>query len=130
MDEDIVLYEVVDSVARLTLNRPKAMNSMNLAVLAELDLRLTEIAIDKDVRVLVLTGAGAAFCAGADLKEVLAGQKLGPGETSAFKIKFVDHVIVPRVSVGKYASCCFHAKANFIAWKDITSPAVDLAALL
>lgn len=80
MDEDIVLYEVVDSVARLTLNRPKAMNSMNLAVLAELDLRLTEIAIDKDVRVLVLTGAGAAFCAGADLKEVLAGQKLGPGE--------------------------------------------------
>jgi enoyl-CoA hydratase/carnithine racemase len=80
MDEDCVLYEVTNSVARLTLNRPKAMNSMNLAILAELDRRLTEVAADNHVRVLVLTGAGAAFCAGADLKEVLAGQTLGPGE--------------------------------------------------
>ena len=44
MDQDVVLYEVADSVARLTLNRPKAMNSLNLAILAELDRRLTEIA--------------------------------------------------------------------------------------
>lgn len=80
MDEGVVLYEVVDSVARLTLNRPKAMNSLNLAILAELDQRLTEIATDNEVRVLVLTGTGAAFCAGADLKEVLAGLELGPGE--------------------------------------------------
>jgi enoyl-CoA hydratase/carnithine racemase len=80
MDEDCVLYEVTNSVARLTLNRPKAMNSMNLAILAELDRRLTEVAADNHVRVLVVTGAGTAFCAGADLKEVLAGQKLGAGE--------------------------------------------------
>jgi len=78
--EDILLYEVADSVARLTLNRPKAMNALNLAILAELDRRLTEIADDAAIRVLVLTGAGAAFCAGADLKEVLAGRTLGPGE--------------------------------------------------
>lgn len=80
MVEDILLYEVADSVARLTLNRPKAMNALNLAILAELDRRLTEIADDAAIRVLVLTGAGAAFCAGADLKEVLAGRTLGPGE--------------------------------------------------
>jgi enoyl-CoA hydratase/carnithine racemase len=80
MDEDCVLYEVTNSVARLTLNRPKAMNSMNLAIVAELDRRLTEVAADNHVRVLVVTGAGIAFCAGADLKEVLAGQKLGAGE--------------------------------------------------
>ncbi|MFM0198982.1 enoyl-CoA hydratase/isomerase family protein [Paraburkholderia fungorum] len=80
MNEDVLLYQAEGSVARLTLNRPKAMNSLNLAVLAELDRRLTEIAADNEMRVLVLTGAGAAFCAGADLKEVLAGQHLGPGE--------------------------------------------------
>ncbi|MFL9903918.1 enoyl-CoA hydratase/isomerase family protein [Paraburkholderia fungorum] len=80
MNEDVLLHEVDGSVARLTLNRPKAMNSLNLAMLAALDRRLTEIAADNEMRVLVLTGAGAAFCAGADLKEVLAGQYLGAGE--------------------------------------------------
>jgi enoyl-CoA hydratase/carnithine racemase len=80
MNDDVLLCEIIDSVARLTLNRPKAMNSMNLAILAELDRRLTEIAGNDSVRVLVITGAGPAFCAGADLKEVLAGQNLGPGE--------------------------------------------------
>ena len=80
MNEEILLYEVTDSVARLTLNRPKAMNSINLAILAELDRRLTDIAVDPEVRVLVLTGAGAAFCAGADLKEVLAGQTQAPAK--------------------------------------------------
>jgi enoyl-CoA hydratase/carnithine racemase len=80
MSEDVLLCDVAESVARLTLNRPKAMNSLNLAVLAELDRRLTEIAANSEVRVLVLTGSGAAFCAGADLKEVLAGRTLEPGE--------------------------------------------------
>ena len=80
MNEDVLLYELTDSVARLTLNRPKAMNSLNLAMLAELDRRLTEVEADNEVRVLVLTGTRAAFCAGADLKEVLAGRTLSPGE--------------------------------------------------
>lgn len=80
MTEDVLLFEMIGPVARLTLNRPKAMNSLNLAILAELDQRLTDIAAKEALRVLVITGAGPAFCAGADLKEVLAGQKLGPGE--------------------------------------------------
>jgi enoyl-CoA hydratase/carnithine racemase len=80
MSEDVLLCDVAESVARLTLNRPKSMNSLNLAILAELDRRLTELAADDEIRVLVLTGSGAAFCAGADLKEVLAGRTLGPGE--------------------------------------------------
>src|SRR5258706_10025394 len=80
MTEDALLFETLGRVARLTLNRPKAMNSVNLAILAELDRRLTEIAADDEVRVLIVTGAGQVFCAGADLKELVAGQQLGPGE--------------------------------------------------
>jgi enoyl-CoA hydratase/carnithine racemase len=80
MSEDVLLCDVAESVARLTLNRPKAMNSLNLAMLAELDRRLTALATDDEIRVLVLTGSGAAFCAGADLKEVLTGRTLEPGE--------------------------------------------------
>ena len=80
MTEEVLLFETLGPVARLTLNRPKAMNSLNRVLMAELDRRLAEIAANDELRVLVITGAGAAFCAGADLKEVLAGQKLGPGE--------------------------------------------------
>lgn len=80
MSEEALLLEVTGAVARLTLNRPKAMNAMNMALLAELDRHLTQIAADDAIRVLVVTGTGAAFCAGADLKEVLASQKAEPGE--------------------------------------------------
>ncbi|TPG76396.1 enoyl-CoA hydratase/isomerase family protein [Pseudomonas arsenicoxydans] len=80
MSEDILLYEIAGSVARLTLNRPKAMNALNLAILAELERRLDEIARDDELRVVILTGAGPAFCAGADLKEILAGSSLAAGE--------------------------------------------------
>lgn len=81
MTQDVLLFETIDSVARLTLNRPKAMNALNLATLTELERRLGEIAGNDEIRVVVLTGNGAAFCAGADLKEVLAGAQLGPGES-------------------------------------------------
>jgi enoyl-CoA hydratase/carnithine racemase len=80
MNDDILLFEIHGAVARLTLNRPKAMNALNLATLDELERRLGEIARNDELRALVLTGNGPAFCAGADLKEVLAGADLAPGE--------------------------------------------------
>ena len=80
MTETVLLIEALGPVTRLTLNRPKAMNSLNLALLAELETHLVALAADDAARVLVLTGAGHAFCAGADLKEILAGRDLAPGE--------------------------------------------------
>ena len=74
MTEEVLLFEVAGAVARLTLNRPKAMNAMNMALVAELDRRLAQIAVDDAIRVLVVVGTGPAFCAGADLKEGLASQ--------------------------------------------------------
>ena len=79
MSEEL-LVSIDGPLARLTLNRPQAMNAINLAVLAELDRRLSELAADDEVRVLILSGTGNAFCAGADLKEVLASQQAAPGE--------------------------------------------------
>ena len=83
MSEEALLLEVTGAVARLTLNRPKAMNAMNMALLADLDRHLTQIAADDAIRVLVVTGTGAAFCAGADLKEVLASQKRSPAKPTS-----------------------------------------------
>ncbi len=80
MNDKVVLFETIGAVARLTLNRPKAMNSLNLTMQAELKQCLEQIAAREDLRVVVLTGRGVAFCAGADLKEVMAGQSLPAGE--------------------------------------------------
>jgi len=60
-----------DGVTRLTLNRPKAFNSLSGSLLAALDATLDAISEDRRVRVVVITGAGGkAFCAGHDLKEM------------------------------------------------------------
>ena len=58
-------------VTWLTLTRPEAMNALSDQVAAELDAHLAGIETDRDVRVVVVTATGRAFCAGADLKEVL-----------------------------------------------------------
>jgi enoyl-CoA hydratase len=68
MSDDPVLYESHGSSARLTIDRPERRNALSPAVIDGLVQSLARAAIDPDVRVIVLTGAGErAFCAGADL---------------------------------------------------------------
>ncbi|MCK9904939.1 enoyl-CoA hydratase-related protein [Frankia sp. Cpl3] len=64
------LYEVRESVAVITLNRPGALNAVNADLSTAVGEGLEQAASDPDVRVVVVTGAGRAFCAGADLKEL------------------------------------------------------------
>ena len=70
-----VLLEVVDSVATITLNRPDAMNGLDIAAKDLLLATVRQVADDPTVRCVVLTGSGRAFCVGQDLKEHLAGLK-------------------------------------------------------
>jgi crotonobetainyl-CoA hydratase len=74
----VVERELKDHVALLTLNRPEALNAVNSALADELGSLLEEASADSEVRVIVITGAGRAFCAGADLKEIAAGRGVGP----------------------------------------------------
>lgn len=67
---DPLLFEKRGGVATLTLNRPDARNALTPAMFLDLERTLLEIAADDDVRVVVLTGAGRGFSAGADLKPV------------------------------------------------------------
>jgi len=68
MSEDLLLLERSETIAVLTLNRPKTKNALDTALVEALGGALRRVADDPAVRVVVLTGAGGAFCAGADLK--------------------------------------------------------------
>jgi 2-(1,2-epoxy-1,2-dihydrophenyl)acetyl-CoA isomerase len=67
--EDVLLTADADGVRTLTLNRPKAYNSLTVELKERLLAGLREAAAAAEVRAVVLTGAGKAFCAGQDLKE-------------------------------------------------------------
>ncbi|MDN3059780.1 enoyl-CoA hydratase/isomerase family protein [Streptomyces sp. SRF1] len=67
-----VIYETRASGAWIRINRPEAMNALNIEVLDGIRAALVEAGEDESVRAVVLTGTGRAFCAGADLKEVSA----------------------------------------------------------
>ncbi|MEW5709073.1 MAG: enoyl-CoA hydratase [Pseudomonadota bacterium] len=71
-EEPLLLRHDADGVATLTLNRPKAYNALNRALLEALQEALDAIAADATVRVVVIAGAGKAFCPGHDLKEMRA----------------------------------------------------------
>ncbi len=67
---DVVLYEVSERIATITLNRPEARNALSSEVLRQLPQRLREADASDDVDVVILTGSDPAFCAGLDLKEL------------------------------------------------------------
>ena len=72
---DTILYSRTGHVGRLVLNNPQKHNSLGMEQLDGIQARLTEVAADEQVRVLVITGAGEkTFCAGASLRELGAGQ--------------------------------------------------------
>jgi enoyl-CoA hydratase len=70
----VVLYEVADRVATVTLNRPEARNALSAEVRRELPAAMRRADDDADVDVVILTGADPAFCAGLDLKELGSGE--------------------------------------------------------
>jgi 2-(1,2-epoxy-1,2-dihydrophenyl)acetyl-CoA isomerase len=71
-----IRYEAGDGIARITLDRPDRLNSFTAAMHLELQDALARVAADRSQRVLLLTGAGRAFCAGQDLadRSVAAGE--------------------------------------------------------
>ena len=76
MSYEDILYEIEDRVATITINRPEAMNACTLDTYREIEDAFREARDDDEVRVVVLTGSGRAFCAGDDVKAIfLANQE-------------------------------------------------------
>ncbi|MEW6090826.1 enoyl-CoA hydratase [Parvibaculum sp.] len=70
MSEPVILVEKSGAIATVTLNRPGAMNALSRELRNAIAETFEALEADKDIRVAILTGAGKAFCAGLDLKEL------------------------------------------------------------
>lgn len=81
---ETIKYEVKENIGYITIDRPKALNALNSQVLEELQCLVNEIAEDKDLRAVILTGEGKAFVAGADIVEM---SKMNPVQAREFAIK-------------------------------------------
>lgn len=78
MNYQTIVHEKKNQAAWIYLNRPEDMNSLSKTLVIELLAVLQEIEEDESIRVVVLSGKGKAFCAGADLKELLADLERNP----------------------------------------------------
>src|SRR5436853_7018426 len=65
--EPTVIYEVEGAIARVTMNRPQKRNALNDELVAGLKSALRRAHDDHEIRIVILSGAGSDFCAGADL---------------------------------------------------------------
>jgi enoyl-CoA hydratase len=70
MSEPVILVNKADGIATVTLNRPEKLNALNRELRSEFCRTMQELRDDSEVRVVVITGAGRAFCAGLDLREL------------------------------------------------------------
>jgi len=70
MNSQCLLSEFNQGVVTLTLNRPTALNALNLELKSALAKEIADLAVRQEVRAVVITGAGRAFCAGGDIKEM------------------------------------------------------------
>lgn len=71
MDYEILKLEINDGIALVTISRPNAMNALNTKFFNEMDQMVVDISNNKDIKVMVITGDGKAFVAGADIAEMV-----------------------------------------------------------
>ncbi len=126
-DQDPVVLTMQGAVATVRLNRPEAMNALNLPMKERLRDILTDLTEDPAVRAVVLTGTGRAFCVGQDLNEhvaqLQAGQVLSSTVEDHYNPIVTMLITMPKpvvaavngVAAGAGASLAFAADARFVA---------------
>ncbi len=115
---ETILYEKNGTVATLTINRPDRLNGMTKKMLREARECLTTAAEDREVRVLVLTGAGKTFCPGADLQMVASDSDDEPSSTDDFRVPVLLHTM-PAVTIAAINGACAGAGLGWACGCDI-----------
>ncbi|MDX2234150.1 MAG: enoyl-CoA hydratase-related protein [Hyphomonadaceae bacterium] len=116
MSEAPTLYELRHGAAWITLNAPERRNALNDALIASLSDHVRRALADDGARCIVLTGAGKAFCAGADLKGVAA---TAPEEPSPFVRLLTDLLHAPKPVIAAVNGVAFAGGLGLVAAADI-----------
>ena len=100
-DTDHVLYDITEGIATITLNRPDRRNAMSVPMIERLGELLAHADEDPAVRVLVLTGAGRAFCAGGDVQQFDEDGGGGGGATEVDPEAVAEQLRHQELTVGR-----------------------------
>ncbi|MHA1720971.1 MAG: enoyl-CoA hydratase-related protein [Promethearchaeota archaeon] len=84
MNFEFMIFKKEDNIGILTINRPKALNALNIQLMEEIDKILDLIEVDKEIRALIITGVGKAFIAGADIT-TMESMNYNEGKAYGFK---------------------------------------------
>jgi enoyl-CoA hydratase len=129
VSEPILLVEDLGPVRRLTMNRPGSLNALNADLVGAMSRALDEAADDDDVRVLILRGAGRAFCAGYDLNEDASGGVLDAPRwheelthSTEEMLKFLEH---PKPVIASVHSYCLAGGTDLMLACDLAVAADD-----
>ncbi|MEX2406600.1 MAG: enoyl-CoA hydratase-related protein [Actinomycetota bacterium] len=127
--EPVLVSEDLGSVRRLTMNRPSALNALNGELMDALMAALDDAAEDDRVHVLILRGAGRAFCAGYDLNEDAQAGQMDSGdwhrvlkEDGDRMLRFLDH---PKPVIASVHSYCLAGGTDLMLACDLAVAADD-----
>lgn len=105
MDQSSVVLEVDGPLARITLNRPDVLNAENLAWVQALEARVRTVATEPGVRIVLVRGAGRAFCAGMDL-EMLSREGMPNGFYEGQERAFRELELMDKVTIAALHGYC------------------------
>src|SRR3954454_24250352 len=115
---ETILWERDGGVGTLTINRPEQFNGMTTRMLREAHELLHAVADDESLTVIVLTGAGKAFCPGADLKHYTSGATGEAGKDEYFDVPVLLHEM-PQVTVAAINGACAGAGLGWACGCDL-----------
>ena len=128
-EPSVLLVEDIGPVRRLTMNRPQALNALNHELTEAMSSAILEAGADPSVHVVILRGAGRAFCAGYDLNEDAAEGELdarrwheGLAESTAKMLEFLD---CPKPTIAQVHSYCLAGGTDLMLACDLAVAADD-----